>query len=237
MLHDLRGYSIARQENDGDCLAASLGVVASILNMQDMVVQPSLLVGDGETMRSILAGHVAKLCTKNALVAKGLSWRLLVETEMEQTWKDALKTLAHGAVYKDECLCTMGTFVGTVFIRAFESLYGVRVSVFAEHSDGRYQLLEGDESFPRAALLRRHNHFDVILSNKVLDEGWSLPMRASNRKRQRTVPVFKCAHCLKFSGTYVEVEKHELICLASRTSALLDASQTARPSKTDDSAE
>lgn len=126
-------YTVARQTNDGDCLASSLGVIASLTGRENMVLSHPVLAGDGETMRIILSDYVADACERDAQVVDDLSWRLFVKTEMQQHWSDALEALKQAAIYENGRVVKMGTFVGDVFIKAFEAKYGATVGVFSYH--------------------------------------------------------------------------------------------------------
>ena len=62
---------MATQDNDGDCLCSSLTVIGTICGLTDALIGPRILIGDGATMRTILAEHIAKQCAENALIGEG----------------------------------------------------------------------------------------------------------------------------------------------------------------------
>ena len=212
---DRRKYTVARQENDGDCLPSSLGVIASLVKHEDMLLSHPVLAGDGETMRAILSDHVADMCASGADVVKDLSWRAFVEAEAQTVWSDAVKALSHSAVYQNGRVVTMGTFAGDVFIKAFEKKYGVVVPICTRTKQG-YDIVSpgANESTIAVALLRSHNHFDVIVANDMLAGVWEVASRSSKRCNMRAPSTFVCENCRVFSGAYRLVQTHEASCAA-----------------------
>ena len=181
-------YVVARQCNDGDCLPASLSVITSILSEENMLLNAPILEGDGNTMRALLSDFISKRCDTNEQFSDSISWRDLVEADCSKHWVDSLDDMAKGAVYKNGCMIRSGTFVGETFLRAFECIYGFNVSIFVKKS-AEYDAIvyEGYEGQVEVALLRTHNHFDVIISKNALSNGgWVIPNRSGRRTRART---------------------------------------------------
>lgn len=175
-------YVVARQQNDGDCLPASLAVILSLSTKHDMLVSSPLLKGDGLAMRAQLTRFVAEKCQRNDRLPDGLLWRDLVETDFAMDWTAGLTEMEKGAVYDGKgCMIRSGTFVGDTFLRAFEIMHGTRPIIVVEQPKEYVGLLQADPfQSTQVALLRSYHHYDVIIHKSI--KGWVVPTRRSSRK-------------------------------------------------------
>ena len=212
---DSASWHEARQDNDGDCLCASLAVIGSVCGFTSTLREPPVLIGDGTTMRTMLAAYVEERCVKDAKV-KGadIAWRCFVETEFDMRWSECISLMNKSAVYHGNLLQEMGTFMGLVFVKAFEEMYEYPITIYSRDGNKYEPIFERSDvdHHPVVGLLRKFQHYDVLVADTILEKGWTLQTRGSKRNKNRTIVQYSCAKCATFKGTYRETLDHEKTC-------------------------